>query len=142
MAKAAISIPNDLLKQFDSIVREKGYTSRSEAIRDAVSRYIRHYEWMGEIEGQRAGTIIILYDEVKRGLIGSIARMRKDFKEIICSAMLLPVNNSKNIRMELLILKGDGKLFVALTEQMLRLNGVIYVKLTTLPESIPQDTNV
>ncbi len=32
MTKAAISIPRDLLKQFDCIVREKGYPSRSEAI--------------------------------------------------------------------------------------------------------------
>ena len=48
--------------------------------------------------------------------------------------MLLPINNSENIRLELLILNGDGKLLVALAEQMLKLNGVIYVKLTTMHE--------
>jgi len=76
MTKAAISIPSDLLKQFDSIVREKGYPSRSEAIRDAVRHYIQHYKWMGEIEGERTGTIIVLYDGVKRGLIGSNAQVK------------------------------------------------------------------
>ncbi len=134
MANAAISIPRDLLEQFDRIVREKDYSSRSDAIQDAVRHYIKYYEWMNEIKGERAGTIIVLYDGVKRGLIGSIARLQQDFKEIICSTMLLPVNNSENARLELLILKGDGKLLVALAEQMLRLNGVKHVKLTTMHE--------
>ncbi len=71
---------------------------------------------------------------VIRGLIESIARLQQDFREIICSTMLLPINNSENIRLELLILNGDGKLLMALAEQMLKLNGVIYVKLTTMHE--------
>jgi CopG family nickel-responsive transcriptional regulator len=142
MTKVAISIPGDLLEQFDCIVKEKGFLSRSEAIQNAVRKYIQYYEWMNGIKGERAGTIIVLYDGVKRGLIGSIARLQQDFKEIICSSMLLPVNNSENIRLELLILKGDGKLLVALTEQMLKLNGVMYVKLTTMHESTPQGTNI
>ncbi len=132
MAHAAISIPRDLLEQFDCIVREKDYSSRSDAIQDAVRHYIKYYEWMNEIKGERAGTIIVLYDRAKRGLIESIARLQQDFKEIIYSTMLLPVNNSENARLELLILKGDGKLIVALAEQMLRLNGVKYVKLSTI----------
>jgi CopG family nickel-responsive transcriptional regulator len=134
MTKVAISIPMDLLGQFDCIVKEEGFASRSEAIQNAVTQYIQYYEWMNEIKGERAGTIIVLYDGVKRGLIESIAWLQQDFKEIICSTTLLPVNNSENIRLELLIVKGDGKLLVALAEQMLRLNGVIYVKLTTMHE--------
>jgi len=82
---------------------------RSE-VQNAVRKYIQYYEWMNGIKGERAGTIIVLYDGAKRGLIESIARLQQDFNEIICSSMLLPVNNSENIRLELLILKGDGKL--------------------------------
>nr|WAH99836.1 MAG: nickel-responsive transcriptional regulator NikR [Candidatus Methanoperedens sp.] len=134
MTKAAISIPRDLLEHFDRIVKEKGFLSRSEGIQNAVKQYIQYYEWMNGIKGERVGTIIVLYDGVKRGLIGSIAGLQQDFKEVICSTLLLPVNNSENIRLELLILKGDGKLLVALAEQMLKLNGVMYVKLTTMHE--------
>ncbi len=138
MTKVAISIPGDLLEGFDRIVRKKGYPSRSEAIQDAVRLYIQYYEWMESIKGERAGTIIVIYDEMKRGLIKSIARLQQDFREIICSTMLLPVNNTEKVRLELLILHGDGRLLVALAEPMLRLNGVQYVKLTTMPESMPQ----
>lgn len=63
MAKAAISIPRDLLEQFDRIVRKKGYPSRSDAIQDAVRQYIKYYEWMNEIEGERTGTIIVLWNK-------------------------------------------------------------------------------
>jgi CopG family nickel-responsive transcriptional regulator len=140
MTKAAISIPKNLLELFDCVVREKGHSSRSDAIRGAVRHYIKYYEWTKEIKGERSGTIIVLYDGVKRGLIESIARLQQDFKEIICSTMLVPVNNSENDRLELLILKGDGELIVALTEQMLRLNGVKYVKLTTIEHEAKNNT--
>jgi CopG family nickel-responsive transcriptional regulator len=140
MAHAAISIPRDLLEQFDCIVREKDYYSRSDAIQDAVRHYIKYYEWMNEIKGERAGTIIVLYDRVKRGLIESIARLQQDFKEIICSTMVLPIDNSENVRLEILILKGDGKLIVALAEQLLRLNGVKFVKLTTIEHGVEDNS--
>jgi len=40
-----VSIPEDLLKQFDDIVKEKEYVGRSEAIRDAMRLYItKHTE--------------------------------------------------------------------------------------------------
>ncbi len=92
---------------------------------------------MGEIEGERIGTIIVIYDLVKRDLIESIARLQQDFSEIIRSTMLLPVNNTEKFRLELLILQGDGRLLVTLAEQMPRLNGVQYVKLTTMTENAP-----
>lgn len=133
MRKITISIPRDLLEQFDHIVKEKSYPSRSEGIQDAVRQYIKYYEWMKGIKGERAGTIFVIYDGIKRGLIESIAKLQQDFREIICSTILLPVNNTERVRLELLILHGDGRLLVALAaEQMLRLNGMRYVKLTTI----------
>lgn len=141
MRKITISIPGDLLEQFDYIVKEKSYPSRSEGLQDAVRHYIKYYEWMNGIKGERAGTVLVIYDGIKRGLIESIAKLHQDFKEIICSTILLPVNNTERVRLELLILHGDGRLLVALAEQMLRLNGVRYVKLTTMHESLIQGTN-
>ncbi len=90
MRKITKSIPRYLLEQFDCVVREKSYPSISEGIQDAVRQYIKYYEWMNGIKGERAGTIIVLYDRVKRGLIESIARLQQDFREIICSTILLP----------------------------------------------------
>jgi CopG family nickel-responsive transcriptional regulator len=87
---------------------------------------------MGEIEGGRTGTIIVIYDLVKRGLIESIARLQQDFREIIRSTMLLPLNNTEKFRLELLLQQGDGRLLVTLAERILRLNGVRHVKLTTI----------
>jgi len=142
LTRVGISIPGDLLERFDQIVSEKGFPSRSEAIQDAVRLYIQYYEWMESIKGERAGTIIVIYDEMKRGLIELIANLQRDFRGIIRSIMILSLNDTERRRMELLILHGDGRSLVTLAEQMQRLNGVQYVKLTTMPESMPQGTNV
>ena len=36
MDRISISLPSKLLREFDEIIAERGYASRSEAIRDAI----------------------------------------------------------------------------------------------------------
>lgn len=131
MTKTAVAVPRDLLEQFDHII-EKDYSSRSHAIRDALIHYIQYYEWMHEIDGERAGTITIVYDPGKKGLIESIFRLKDNFRNVIRSIVSLYINNNRNIRLELMMVMGDGKLLVALAEQIQSLNGVSHVKLTTI----------
>ncbi len=60
------------VEKFDEIITKRGYSSRSEGIRDAIRSYIRYYAWMNEVEGERAGTISIVYDHNQRGLVNSL----------------------------------------------------------------------
>ena len=51
LSRIGISLPKHLLDQFDEIINYRGYSSRSEGIRDAIRSYIQHYKWMADVKG-------------------------------------------------------------------------------------------
>ena len=62
MIRISMSLPNKLLADFDEVLKERGYQSRSKGIRDALQDYILRYQWMNEMEGERVGVITVIYD--------------------------------------------------------------------------------
>ena len=62
MMRISMSLPKKLLSDFDEVLRERGYQSRSKGIRDALQDYIVRYQWMNEMEGNRIGIITVIYD--------------------------------------------------------------------------------
>ncbi len=61
LMRIGVSLPDNLLGRFDEIITKRGYSSRSEGIRDAIRNYILNYEWMNEVEGDRIGIISLIY---------------------------------------------------------------------------------
>ena len=47
--RISMSLPKKLLAEFDEVLKDRGYQSRSKGIRDALSDYILRYQWMNEI---------------------------------------------------------------------------------------------
>ena len=58
--RIGISLPENLLGKFDEIIQNRGYSSRSEGVRDAIRNYIVNFEWMSDMEGERVGVITML----------------------------------------------------------------------------------
>jgi CopG family nickel-responsive transcriptional regulator len=61
VARVGVSFEPELLNKFDTLIRKKGYTNRSEAIRDLVRKSIIEAE-IKEEKHDIIGTITIIYD--------------------------------------------------------------------------------
>ncbi|MGZ8933156.1 MAG: ribbon-helix-helix protein, CopG family, partial [Halobacteriota archaeon] len=59
LMRIGVSIPSRLLSAFDQVINKRGYSSRSEAIRDAIRGYLLDYESFGQIEGEQIGVITL-----------------------------------------------------------------------------------
>ncbi len=134
LTRIGISLPENLLGKFDEIITKRGYSSRSEGIRDAIRTYIRYYAWMSEVEGERVGTISLVYDHNQRGLVNSLLDIEHEFPEIIRSSLHMHINH--DMCMEVLLVRGEGRDVKAVTEKIMTLRGVKHVKLTTI---IPEE---
>ncbi len=130
LARIGVSLPENLLERFDEIITKRGYSSRSEGIRDAIRGYIRYYAWMSEVEGERVGTISLVYDHNQRGLVNSLLDIEHEFTDIIRSSIHIHINH--DMCMEVLMVRGEGKDVKAVTEKIMTLRGVKHVKLTTI----------
>lgn len=134
MARIGVSLPENLLERFDEIITKRGYSSRSEGIRDAIRGYIRYYAWMSEVEGERVGTISLVYDHNQRGLVNSLLEIEHEFSGMIRSSIHMHINH--DMCLEVLMVRGEGRDVKAVTEKIMTLRGVKHVKLTTI---IPEE---
>jgi CopG family nickel-responsive transcriptional regulator len=130
LVRTCISLPEELLSQFDEITKKRGYSSRSEGMRDAIRNTIVHYEWMNQVEGNRLGVISLVYEHNQRGLIDELARIQHERAGLIISSVHVHLDYGECL--ENVILKGEGKSIKELTETMMALKGVKYVKLNTI----------
>jgi CopG family nickel-responsive transcriptional regulator len=130
LSRIGVSLPENLLEKFDEIITKRGYSSRSEGIRDAIRGYIRYYDWMSEVEGERIGILSMTYDHSQRGLVTSLLDLEHEFTAITRSAVHVHISHDEC--MEVLILHGDGKDVKAIAERIIALKGIKNVKLTTI----------
>lgn len=130
LSRIGVSLPENLLEKFDKIITKRGYSSRSEGIRDAIRGYIRYYDWMSEVQGERIGILSMTYDHSQRGLVTSLLDIEHEFSGITRSAV--HVHLSHDECMEVIILQGDGREIKGIAEKIIALRGIKNVKLTTI----------
>lgn len=124
-----MSLPKKLLADFDEVLKERGYQSRSKGIRDALQDYIVRYQWMNEMEGDRIGIITIIYDHHYTGVMENLAEIQHQFRQEITTSM--HIHMTDKYCMEIIVVNGDINEIRELTEKMMRLKGVEHVKLTS-----------
>ncbi len=130
LSRIGISLPKHLLDQFDQIINYRGYSSRSEGIRDAIRSYIQYYKWMADVKGERQGVITMIYDHDQRGLLVMLTDIQHEFKGIIQASLHSHVTESRCL--EVILLRGDGTQLKSLAERLMSQKGVESVKLTTI----------
>ncbi len=129
LMRIGVSLPEKLLARFDDIILQRGYSSRSEGIRDAIRNYIVHYEWMSDVQGERVGVITLVYSHSQRGLVDNLTEIQHDFGSIIQSSLHIHLDEDNCL--EVVVLRGDGQEVRRAAEMMMSLKGVKHVKLST-----------
>ena len=128
--RIGVSLPDNLLDRFDEIIEKRGYSSRSEGVRDAIRNYIIHYEWMNEVEGERIGILTLIYDHEQRGLVNNLTEIQHTYIGMIRSSVHVHLDHDNCL--EIIMIQGEGKMVKEIAEKMMALKGVKHVKLATI----------
>lgn len=123
-----ISIDSNLLTQFDKLIEEKGYTNRSEAIRDLIRDYLVEEEWQRE-DGQAVGTITLVYNHHIREMADRLTDLQHQFHEQIVS--VLHVHLDAHNCLEVLVVKGNKSDIQMIAGRLNSTKGVKHCKLVT-----------
>ncbi len=129
LTRIGVSLPSNLLNKFDTIIRGRGYSSRSEGIRDSIRAYIIEYEWMERETGEEIGTITYIYDHSQRGLGDELTDVQHRYLGMIRTSTHIHLDEENCF--EIVVMKGDAKKIKTLAEDIMSLRGVKHVKLTT-----------
>ncbi|MBF0288220.1 MAG: nickel-responsive transcriptional regulator NikR [SAR324 cluster bacterium] len=127
LIRFGVSIPKNLLQQFDQLIAAKGYQSRSEAIRDLVRNDLVGQEWE-EGEQETFGTLTIVYDHHIGNLTHTLAEIQHRFFDLIISNVHVHIDHDNCL--EVILLKGDNRRIKEISDEVISLKGVKYGKLT------------
>ncbi|MCX8172314.1 MAG: nickel-responsive transcriptional regulator NikR [Archaeoglobaceae archaeon] len=134
ITRIGVSLPKNLLDEFDKIIKNRGYSSRSEAIRDAIRGYIADYKWLESEKGDVIGVIVVVYDHSVKGVSDAIISLQHQFAGIISSNMHIHLSEEQCL--EIIVVKGNMDEIKKLVDKISATRGVLNHKIITAQKGV------
>ncbi|MBE7561111.1 nickel-responsive transcriptional regulator NikR [bacterium] len=120
LKRFGISIPGDLLSRFDELIERRGYSNRSEALRDLMREDLGRER----VHSNQpvVGVISLVYDHHTRELTEKLTSLQHDHTESIISTM--HVHLSHHDCLEVIVMRGRARQIEELADRMAAIKGV------------------
>jgi CopG family transcriptional regulator, nickel-responsive regulator len=128
LARFGISIDERLLQRFDTLIADKGYVNRSEAIRDLIRNALVEDQWARGDE-ETVGTVTLVYDHHTRDLADKLTDQQHSHHHSIISA--LHVHLDAHHCLEVVVVRGPAREVKRLADELIGTKGVKHGKLVT-----------
>ena len=79
-----VSIEQDLLENYDRLIAERGYATRSEAIRDLIREALIQQKIEMKSETHALGSLTLVYDHHASNLLRKWRRFNTTFTSLFC----------------------------------------------------------
>ncbi len=126
MIRFGVSMVPELLGKFDRLIKEKGYTNRSEAVRDMVRDNMVEKEWE-EVKGEVVGTVTLVYSHHVHDLADKLTDIQHHHCKAIVSTTHIHLDEHNCL--EVMIMKGKSDEVKAIAERLISTKGVKHGKL-------------
>lgn len=136
LERIGIAIGKDLLVEFDELIERRGYTSRSEAIRDLIRRELVD-EFSGSPGAEVYGTITLIYDHHTRLLPEKLTELQHQYHDAILSSVHVHLDHDNCL--EVILVRGESALVQKLANALIATKGVEHGRfmLTTSGRNLP-----
>ncbi len=133
LTRFGVSMENDLLKKFDLLIEKKGYSNRSEAIRDLVrEKFVE--ENVTDDNQIVFGILTTVYDHHQRELDEKLTEFQHDNYKSIISTTHLHLNHHDCL--EVIILKDKAGKVKKISDKLISFKGVKHGKLVLTSELV------
>lgn len=136
LERIGISLEDDLLARFDRLIGDKGYATRSEAVRDLIRDALVQREWSRAAgREEKVAVVALVYDHDSPSLAQKLAHIQHENHRAVVSA--LHVHLDPHNCLEVLVLRGRAADVVHMGEGLISTKGVKYGKV--VPATTGQD---
>jgi CopG family nickel-responsive transcriptional regulator len=127
--RISLSLPPELIAEFDALTRKKVYVNRSKAVADVLRDWISRDGWV-KGKGVKVATISILYDHDMSGVPDRITEIQHKFGGSIIASM--HVHLSHDDCLEVIAAKGGAREIQQITNSLASVRGVKHCKLAVV----------
>ncbi len=122
----SITLPSDLLNQFDEFMKSRGYFSRSEAFRDAIRNLISEAEIAKFSSGNVAATIMTACDYARKDVDLKISELRHEFDDVVIENVHRHINGKFCV--EIFVTEGNNDRILNLINRLRGMHGIQQVR--------------
>ncbi len=119
LKRFSVSLEQGLLDGFDDYIQQRGYSNRSEAVRDLIRKALVTEEWESDLEV--VGVVTLVYNHHHPHLQEKITEMQHDFYQLITSTTHVHMDSHNCL--EVTIVKGKSSQVRELAESLIALRG-------------------
>jgi CopG family transcriptional regulator, nickel-responsive regulator len=127
LSRIGVAIDTQLLKKFDRLIEQRGYTNRSEAFRDMIRDELVEKTWESP-ESQVVGTVTLVYDHHVRLLSEKLTGIQHDFHRSILSTLHVHLDHDNCL--EVLVVRGKSADVRKVADVLISTKGVKHGRLT------------
>lgn len=121
ITRKSIAFEAQQLARFDKEIDRKGYTNRSEAIRDLIRDYLIDVKTQGDANERVMGTLTFIYDHHAKDIQYNLTHLQHHHAVVQSS---LHIHIDKVRCMEVLVLEGNAGEIRSLADKILAMKGV------------------
>jgi len=122
MERFTISLDEQLARAFDALIRERGYTTRSEAVRDILRSQLQSAHERRDSTGSCVANLSYVYNHHERELAERLTRLQHAHHELTISTMHAHLDHAHCI--ETVLLKGPVTRVREFADQLIAERGV------------------
>ena len=130
MDRFTISLDEKLATAFDELIKERGYATRSEAVRDILRTHLQHSREHRDAKGPSVATLSYVYNHHERELSERLASIQHAHHDMTISTMHAHLDHDQCI--ETVMLKGPASQVREFAEQIIAERGVRHGKLNLI----------
>ncbi len=120
LIRFSVSMDEKLLTQFDDYIGHRGYSNRSEAVRDLIRKMLVNEEW--EQDSEVVGVVTLVYNHHQPQLQEKITELQHEYHHQITSTTHVHMDHHNCL--EVTIVKGRASQVRELAEKLIALRGV------------------
>jgi len=126
LSRIGVSIDSDLLRRFDSFIKDKGYDNRSEAFRDLIRDRLVASAVVAPNEAV-VGSVTLIYDHHRRLLPEKLADLQHESHAIVVSTLHVHLDHDRCL--EIVVVRGRSQDVQMLADRLISTKGVRHGRL-------------
>ena len=127
LTRIGVAIDADLLAEFDGLIAQRGYGSRSEAFRDLIRDALVQEQWTART-GLVVGTVTLVYDHHVRRLGDRLTSLQHEFHHAMLSTLHVHLDHDHCL--EVIVVRGAAADVKRIADGLISLKGVKHGRLT------------
>lgn len=131
MERVTVSLDDELLEQFDAFIRRKGYTNRSEAVRDVLRSRLQEDRLAEDRAPHCVASLSYVFNHHERELSRRIAEIHHGHHDLVRSTMHVHLDH--DTCMEVTMLEGPTPRVQELADAISSETGVRHGQLNLVP---------